>query len=123
MSRRSIAVLVAVLTLMSACASEGLPNSYTDQDARAERQFVETCEVAMREAGDSPVAEADIPDYCQCAFYTVAAELTFDEFLNLDERLKDDPEGLLQPERQLLESVSLPCQFTADDINLTATTE
>ena len=53
----------------------------------------------------------------------MAAELPFDEFLELDERLKDDPQGLLQDERRLLEGVSLPCQFGAEDINLTVTSE
>lgn len=96
----------------SACASEGLPNSYSDQDSRAENQFVEACKASL-EGTD----QADVDDYCQCAFFTVASTLSFAEFIELDNKLKDDPGNLSQPDRELLEGVSLPCQFTRSDID------
>jgi hypothetical protein len=37
--------------------------------------------------------------------------------VELDNKLKDDPGALSQPERELLEGVSLPCQFSATDID------
>jgi len=55
-------------------------------------------------------------DYCQCAFYTIASELSFEEFLELDEQLKDNPESLSKEQRDLFDSVSSPCAFTADDV-------
>ena len=109
-----LVLLIGLVALLAACASEGLPGSYRDQDSRAERQFVEACVDSLE---DTDVDNA--ADYCQCAFYTVAAELTFAEFLDLDKKLKDDPEALSLEERRLLESVSLPCQFDAGDINTT----
>ncbi len=109
--RRVFVVLAFALTA-AACTSEGLPNSYADQDGRAETQFVEACQSALADSDvDDPV------EYCQCAFYTVAADLSFEEFLALDERLRDDPAALSLEERTLLEGVNLPCEFTAADIN------
>ncbi len=73
---------------------------------------MEACEESLVDTG-----EADAGSFCQCAFYTVAAELSFAEFLELDDKLKDDPGALSLEERRLLESVSLPCEFDAGDIN------
>lgn len=114
MRRPLILVLFVLALFASACASEGLPDSYTDQDARAERQFVEACKASL-EGTD----QADIDEYCQCAFYAIASDLTYAEFIDLDNRLKEDPGALPTPQRELLEGVSLPCQFSADDIDLT----
>jgi len=112
MSRRLSLVIIGLALFAAACTSEGIPNSYDDQDGRTEKQFVAACEAALAE-GD----QANGPEFCQCAFDTVAAELSFTEFLELDERLKDDPGDLNNEDRQLLESVSLPCAFSASDRN------
>ncbi|MFT7473835.1 MAG: hypothetical protein ACI81L_000750 [Verrucomicrobiales bacterium] len=108
MSRRLTSLILGVAFFTAACTSGGLPSSYEDQDRRAEKQFVASCE--SREDGNDP-------DFCQCAFYTVAQEMTFTEFLDLDDRLKDDPESLTLEDRQLIEGVSLPCRYSADDIS------
>ncbi len=112
MSRRLLSMILGLALLGAACTSEGLPGSYEDQDGRAEKQFVAACEAALAEED-----EDNGPDYCQCAFYTVAAELSYTEFLELDDRLKDDPGALALEDRQLLEGVSLPCEFTEADRN------
>ena len=111
MTRRFVFLLLGIAFFASACTSEGLPASYDDQENRAEKQFVAACEAALE--GE----DADAPAICQCAFYTVSADLTFEEFLELDERLKDDPEALALEDRQLLTGVSLPCEFSAEDRN------
>lgn len=108
MNRRLLLLVLSLAFFAAACTSEGLPASYEDQDRRAEKQFVAACEAALNDDED--------PATCQCAFYTVAADKTFEKFLELDEQLKDDPENLSFDDRALLESVSLPCKFTADDI-------
>ena len=64
----------------------------------------------------------DVLAYCQCSYYTVASALTFAQFIDLDKKLKDDPGSLSLEEQRLLDSVSLPCQFTAADINRTVET-
>jgi hypothetical protein len=114
MSIRRSLVLVVLVALLGACASEGLPSSYDDQDGRAQRQFVEACQESL--AGTD---EPDPAGFCECAYYTVAAELTWTQFLELDEKLKDDAGALSLEERRLLESVSLPCAFGPDDVNAT----
>jgi hypothetical protein len=106
MTRRLTLVLVALSLVAAACTSEGLPESYADQDGRAETQFIEACETSLVDGEQS-----DPVEFCQCAFHTVASELTYAEFVELDNKLKDDPEALSFEERQLLESVSLPCNF------------
>ena len=116
MSRRFLSVLLVLAFFSAACTSEGLPGSYPDQDNRAERQFVEACEESLEGTNQD-----DVPAYCRCAFYTVAANLTFSEFLALDEKLRDDPGALSLEEQELLDGVSLPCAFTAADINTTVT--
>ena len=112
MPKRLLLLIIGLVVVLAACASEGLPGSYPDQDSRAERQFVEACEESLADTDEANAAE-----FCQCAFFTVAAELTFSEFLQLDKTLTDDPAALSLGERRLLESVSLPCRFDADDIN------
>lgn len=112
MSRRLLLLILGLAFFAAACTSEGLPASYEDQDGRAEKQFVAACEDALAdEDSDSG------PDFCHCAFDTVAAELTFVEFLELDERLKNDPGALALEDRKLLEGVSLPCEYTSADRN------
>jgi len=114
MFRRVLLILIALTLFTAACTSQGLPSSYEDQDRRAEKQFIAACEGAI---------EGEEEDFCQCAFYTVAQDLSFDEFLELDEQLKDNPESLGNKYRELIEGVSLPCGFTADDINTAASAE
>ena len=114
MSKRFASLLFLIALIATACGSEGLPSSYTDQDGRAQRQFVEACEASL-----SGTEVTDPPAYCQCAFYTVASELSFADFIDLDERLKDDPGALDSGTRDLINSVTLPCQFSADDVNNT----
>ena len=111
MTRRLTLLFVAISLLAAACTSEGLPNSYADQDGRAETQFIEACETSLTEG-----EQANVADYCQCAFHTVASELTFAEFVELDNKLKDDPAALSFEERQLLDSVELPCQYDASTV-------
>ena len=108
MFRRLLFLIIGLGLLTAACTSAGLPAGYSDQDNRAEKQFIAACEGAL----DNDEA----PDYCQCAFYTIASELSFEEFLELDEQLKDNPESLSKEQRDLFDSVSSPCAFTADDV-------
>lgn len=114
MFRRLPHILFFLALTATACTSEGLPNSYSDQEQRTEKQFVAACEESF-EGQD----QSDPSSYCQCAFYTIAAELTFDEFDELDNRLRDDPGFLSTEERSLIDSVSLPCALGPDDINTT----
>lgn len=114
MFRRLPHLLFLLALTATACTSEGLPSSYSDQEQRTEKQFVAACEDSLE--GED---ESDPTSYCQCAFYTIAADLTFDEFNELDNRLREDPGFLSTEERALIDSVSLPCAFGPEDINTT----
>lgn len=111
MSRRLLLLLITIALLAAACTSEGQPNSYADQDRRAERQFQEACEAALADSDQD-----DVPNYCRCAFYTVASTLTFAQFIELDDKLRSDPNSLSLEEQRLFDDVSLPCPLTIDDI-------
>jgi len=108
MFRRVLLLLVALTLFAAACTSEGLPASFEDQDRRAEKQFVAACEGALEGEEEE--------GFCQCAFYTLASELSFDEFLELDKQLKENPQSLSKERRELIEGVTLPCAVSADDV-------
>lgn len=108
MSKRFRLTMIAIGFVLAACTSEGVPGSFADQDGRVERQFVASCQAAQD--GD------DVEEYCQCAFYTAAAEFGFEDFLELDDLLREDPNALSLEQRQVFEAVSLPCEFSEADV-------
>ena len=103
-------MIVAFGFIIAACTSEGTPSSFEDQNNRIERQFVSACVTAQD-------GESDAESFCQCAFYTAASELGFEDFLALDDTLQENPDGLTFEQRELFENVSLPCTFSADDVS------
>lgn len=111
MNRRLSLLFLGIIFFLAACTSEGLPADFADQNRRTETQFVSACESALAD-GEVDLGE----NYCQCAFFTLAVELDFDEFLDLDEQLRDDPTALSLEDRELIENISLPCQFTEADV-------
>lgn len=113
MNRRLALLLVGFSIFLAACTSEGLPADFADQNRRTETQFVSACETALAD-GESDLG--DPAQYCQCAFFTVAVDLGFADFVALDERLREDPTGLSLEDRQLIEGVSLPCVHTEADV-------
>ena len=109
MSRRLRLFIIGLGFILAACTSEGTPNSFPDQDRRIERQFITQCVAAQPD-------DEDAADFCECAFYTAADSLGLEGFLELDEALRENPNGLSLEQRQLFEGVSLPCQLSADDV-------
>lgn len=107
--RRLLLLLTGLALFAVACTSEGVPADFADQDRRAEKQFVAACKGALEGEQEE--------GFCQCAFYTFAADLSFEEFLELDKQLKDNPSSLSQEQRQLIEGISLPCEFSSEDVN------
>ncbi len=113
MNRRLALLLAGFSIFLAACTSEGLPADFADQNRRTETQFVSACQTALAD-GESDLG--DPAEYCQCAFFTVAVELDFEEFVELDEQLRNDPTALSLEDRQLIESISLPCIHTEADV-------
>ena len=78
----------AVVLLLAACSEGGEPTSFDDT---VQTNFLSGCEVAAEaDPGISPVAQR----YCVCAYERVRAEISFDDFKNLDDDVRDDPEKI-----------------------------
>lgn len=116
MSKRLRLLIIGLGLFLVACTSEGTPNSFADQDNRIERQFVTACVAAQPD-------DEDATDFCECAFYTAANSLGLEGFLELDEALRENPDGLSLEQRQLFEGVSLPCQLSEEDVPETVISE
>ena len=83
-----LAACAAVALLVSACFDEGIPTSYDDT---VETNFLGGCEVAAAaDPAISPVAQR----YCTCAWNRLIAEISFEDFKNLDDDVKDDPDKI-----------------------------
>ena len=80
--------------LLAACFDEGAPTSFDDT---VEANFLNGCELAAE--GDpqiSPVA----PRYCGCAYDRVRTEISFDDFKQLDDDVKDDPDKIIDGDEE-----------------------
>jgi len=110
-NRRLALLFFGFALFAAACTSEGLPADFADQDRRTETQFVNACESSLADG------ENDLGDgYCTCAFRTVALDLGFEGFLDLDQQLRDDPTRLSLEQRELIQDISLPCEFSDADV-------
>ena len=80
-----LASCAAAALLLSACFDEGHPTSYDDT---VEDNFLSGCEVAAAaDPAISPVSQR----YCTCAWNRLIVEISFDDFKNLDDDVRDDP--------------------------------
>ena len=91
-SRRSLPALLgfcaAAALLLSACVDPGDPTSYDDT---VEANFTSGCEVAAEaDPAIRPVAKR----YCVCAYERLVTEIAFEDFRQLDEDVRDDPDNI-----------------------------
>ena len=84
--RRAVVLGVVALALVLSGCGDDAPSDY---NAEVEENFLETC---TDQGGD------DLADVCQCAYDSFEAEIPFDRFQRVDERLADDPEAQLPDE-------------------------
>ncbi len=78
----------AVVLLVTACGEGGEPTSFDDT---VEENFISGCEVAAEaDPAIRPVAQR----YCACAYDSVRTEISFDDFKQLDDDVKDDPDKI-----------------------------
>lgn len=87
---------VAVLVLLAVgCSSDGFPVSYDDQiDAETglsnvEQNWKQGCEPSLSEE----LAEQAVA-ICECSFTRIKADVPFDDFVEINDRLADDPDLL-----------------------------
>ena len=80
-----LACCAAAALLLTACFDEGHPTSYDDT---VEDNFLRGCELAAAaDPAISPVAGR----YCTCAWNRLTNEIEFDDFKNLDDDVRGDP--------------------------------
>ncbi|MCA1707916.1 MAG: hypothetical protein LC808_33435 [Actinobacteria bacterium] len=96
--RRWAAGVAGLAVALGGCSDDDT----TTYNAETEAQFMSTC-VASVGQGERPL--------CECIYENIAREIPFDEFEELDRRLKDDPDAEL-PER--VDALVVDCATTTD---------
>ena len=117
-SLKAVASLVFVLLIAAACSSDGFPESYTAQIdeetglSNVEQNWLDGCTVGLAQSD----LAADANRICRCSFDEISGSngIPFEDFVELNNELKGDPEGLAESdsdgtltatERRLLEIV------------------
>ena len=79
------AAVLTLLILTASCGNSGEPTSY---DETVRKNYTEAC--AKQAEKDRTVRPADIPSACGCAWTRVITEVTFEEFKELDSKVRGD---------------------------------
>jgi hypothetical protein len=82
MRLRPLSVVVSLLLVAAGCGDRS-PTDYSDE---TEEQFMASCVPSLGES------ERDV---CRCAYDEIRSQLSFEEFEELDEQLRDDPDAEL----------------------------
>ncbi len=91
----AIVVLVGVVLIAAACSSSGFPTSYEDQlndegVSNVEQNWMEQCQVKADELmGDNANT------VCACSYSRIKAQIPFDDFIAMDDRLREDVGSLI----------------------------
>ena len=89
-----LGMCAALALLLTACFDEGAPTSFDDT---VESNFMNGCELAAEtDAQISPVA----PRYCACAYDRVRTEISFEDFKQLDDDVKDDADNIIDEDEE-----------------------
>jgi hypothetical protein len=110
---RALAVIAMVVIVAAACSSDGFPVGYDDQIdpetqlSNVEANWMEGCQPSLTdELADSATT------ICQCSFDRIKAQIPFEDFVEANDRLADNPEILANleadtnaTERQIVEIV------------------
>jgi hypothetical protein len=83
MRLRPLCVVTISLGLVATGCGDRSPSEYSDE---TEEQFMASCVPSLGES------ERDV---CRCAYDEIRGQLSFEEFQELDEQLRDDPDAEL----------------------------
>lgn len=86
--RRLGAVTVVVLVLMTGCRSSGMQESFDDPSV--EENFRSGCELALDDANGVETIQAGAEQVCSCAFDDIKETISFEDFVAVDDRLRED---------------------------------
>ncbi len=79
------AAVLTLLILTAGCGNSGEPTSY---DETVRKNYTEAC--AKQAEKDRTVRPADIPSACGCAWTRVITEVSFEDFKELDSKVRGD---------------------------------
>ena len=100
-TRSRLALLIAVVALaLTACGSSNDPATWdeavadgtSDTDYPVRNNFIDACETANTDEG---MSADQASSYCECTFEGLMTNLDFEEFKQLDDDLRSDPESPL----------------------------
>ncbi|MBT3248271.1 MAG: hypothetical protein HN567_08275 [Actinobacteria bacterium] len=81
---RLVAILAAFM-LLAGCANSSTPNGWDEQDALAERNFVEACAEA-----NPDLSSAQGEALCGCILQGIQDAVTYEEFKALDNHIREN---------------------------------
>jgi hypothetical protein len=98
---KAIAPLLLLVLIAASCSSDGFPENYADQPqtlddgtevSLVEMNWLEGCTVGL---ADSDLAE-DANNICQCSYAEISGTngIAFEDFVQLNNDLKGDPDSL-----------------------------
>lgn len=82
-------VCALVLLFAASCGSSGAPVSYADQDGAVRDHYVEGCTIGFEETEDANLVNG-AQSICECSFSEIESTISFEDFEDLDKRLKED---------------------------------
>jgi len=89
--RRIVVLLIGLSLVAVSCGSSGAPSSYEES---VEDFYLRGCNLAL---ADDPQFE-NVAAVCQCAYDGISAEIAFEDFEALNNRLRDDVGLLSDPD-------------------------
>ncbi len=95
--RGRLAAVAIVLTVVAGCASSGEPTSY---DSTVENNYLRACQDQF--GRDRTVRAADAPNVCRCAWVRISTEIPFEDFRELDNKVRGDPSQITEDETGVL---------------------
>ena len=111
--RRIHSLLIVLVLVATACAGSGEPDDYDTQtidvDGREvsliEHNFVNSCVEANSGAPDI----GDPAEFCECAYLTIKNEVSFEQFRDWDDAIRDDVENPPPELARIVDGIELPC--------------
>lgn len=104
------AALFLLAGVAAGCGNSAEPTSFNDQvQGRnvVEHNYVEACK--NQAAQDRIARVSDISRICECAWARVEAEITFEDFRELDSRLRGDPSRIDEGTGLVLKQIMAAC--------------
>ena len=98
---KRLSAVVVLVVVPAGCSQSNDPADWAEAEAQdgfpVQRNFIDACVKANADQDGMSAEEAD--SFCSCAFDEVHESLTFEEFKQLDDDLRADPEDLPAAER------------------------